>query len=115
MYEENLKYYCRRFSNNKNPEFTDREAITIYLYSMQVEHRFKVKHIYEFEITENMYERTFFGDKIYGDKAFWQEKQKSNQLNMLTPVKGVKGQAEQEKQRDKAYVDLFSAAVSSVF
>jgi hypothetical protein len=61
-----------------------------------------------------MYDRTFIGDKIYGDKAFWQGKQKSNQLEMLTPIKGVKGQTEQEKQRCKAYVDLFSAAVSSV-
>ena len=33
MYEKKLKYYCQRFSNNSNPEFTDREAITIYLYS----------------------------------------------------------------------------------
>ena len=30
------------------------------------------------------------------------------------PIKGVKGQTEQEKQRDKAYVDLFSTAVSNV-
>jgi hypothetical protein len=33
---------------------------------------------------------------------------------MLTPIKGVKGQTEQENQRSKAYVDLFSAAISSV-
>jgi hypothetical protein len=43
-----LKYLCQRFSNNNNPDFTDQEAITVYLYSMHVEHRFKVKHIYEF-------------------------------------------------------------------
>jgi hypothetical protein len=235
MYEKKLKYNFQRFSNNSNPEFTDQEAMTVYLYSKHVEHRFKVKHIYEFasehlrsrfpelpsyvaytnrinrlseafkgltediltnyqppdcdtgitlidtmpvitcsgkrsakvapeitgkgycsakgmyyhglklhalgfsrkghlphperllfskasvndltflkEICDDMYERTFFGDKICGDKDFWQEKQKSHQLEMLTPIKGVKGQTEQEKQRDKAYVDLFSAAVSSV-
>lgn len=33
---------------------------------------------------------------------------------MLTPIKGIKGQTEEEKQRDKAYADLFSTAVSSV-
>jgi hypothetical protein len=33
---------------------------------------------------------------------------------MLTPIKSVKGQTEQEKQRNKAYVDLFSSAVSPV-
>ena len=33
---------------------------------------------------------------------------------MLTQIKSIKGQTEQEKQRDKAYVDLFSTAVSTV-
>jgi len=233
--EIKLNYVCQRFSNNNNPEFTDQEAIAIYLYSMHVEHRFKVKHIYEFasehlrswfpklpsyvaftnrinrlsevfkgmtediltnyqpldcdtgitlidsmpvitcsgkrsakvaleitdkgycstkgmyyhglklhalgfrrkghlphpeyllfskasvndltflkDICDDMYDRTFIGDKIYGDKEFWQEKQKSNQLEMLTPIKGVKGKTEQEKQRDKAFLDLFSTAVSTV-
>ena len=235
MYEKELKFLCQRFSNNNNPEFTDQEAMTIYLYSMHIEHRFKVKHIYEFasehlrewfpqlpsyvayvnrinrlneafkkivepiltnyqpldcdtgitlidsmpimtcsakrsakvareitdkgfcstkgmyyyglklhalgfrrkghlphperllfsgasvndlsflkDICEDIYDRTFFGDKIYGDKPFWKEMQKSNRLEMLTPIKGIKGQSEQEKQRDRAYADLFSTAVSTV-
>jgi hypothetical protein len=66
------------------------------------------------ENCDDIYNRTFFGDKIYGDKDFWTDKQISNQLEMLTPIKGIKGQSEQEKQRDKAFVDLFSSAVSSV-
>ena len=33
---------------------------------------------------------------------------------MLTPVKGIKGQSEREKQFDKAANDLFSTAVSVV-
>jgi len=235
MYEKELKYLCQRFSNNNSPEFTDQEAMTIYLYSMHIEHRFKVKHIYEFasehlrewfpqlpsyvayvnrinrlneafkkivepiltnyqpldcdtgitlidsmpimtcsakrsakvareitdkgfcstkgmyyyglklhalgfrrkghlphperllfsgasvndlsflkDICDDIYDRTFFGDKIYGDKPFWREMQKSNRLEMLTPIKGIKGQSEQEKQRDRAYADLFSTAVSTV-
>ncbi|GHV60694.1 transposase [Bacteroidia bacterium] len=235
QYEKELKYLCQRFSNNNNPEFTDQEAMTIYLYSMHVEHHFKVKHIHEFasehlrswfptlpsyvafvnrinrlneafkamvepiltnyqpldcdtgitlidsmpvitcsgkrkakvakEITDkgfcstkgiyyyglklhalgfrrkghlphperllfteasvndltflkencdDIFNRTFFGDKIYGDKDFWHDKQISNQLEMLTPIKGLKGQTEQEKQRNKAFVDVFSSAVSSV-
>ena len=235
MYEKELKYLCQRFSNNNNPEFTDQEAMTIYLYSMHIEHRFKVKHIYEFasehlrpwfpklpsyvayvnrinrlneafkkivepiltdyqpldcdtgiilidsmpimtcsakrsakvareitdkgfcstkgmyyyglklhalgfrrkghlphpdrllfteasvndltflkDICDDMYDRTFFGDKIYGDKPFWSEMQKSNRLDMLTPIKGIKGQSEQEKQRDRAFNDLFSKSVSTV-
>ena len=235
MFEKELKYLSQRFSNNSNPEFTDQEAMTIYLYSMHIEHRFKVKHIHEFasehlrdwfpklpsyvayvnrinrlneafkkivepiltnyqpldcdtgttlidsmpiitcsgkrspkvaleitdkgfcstkgmyyyglklhalgfrrkghlphperllfteasvhdlaflkDICDDIYDRTFFGDKIYGDKAFWEEMLNSNRIEMLTPIKGIKGQTEQEKQRDKAYVDLFSSAVSTV-
>ena len=33
---------------------------------------------------------------------------------MLTPVKGIKGQTEEIKQRDKAFNDIFSEAVSKV-
>jgi TonB-linked SusC/RagA family outer membrane protein len=61
-----------------------------------------------------MYNYIFFGEKIYGDKIFWQGTKAGNDLEMLTPIKGIRGQTEQEKQRDKAFVDLFSAAVSSV-
>ena len=235
QWEKDTKYHCQRFSNNNNPEFTDQEALCIYLYCMNVEHRFKIKEIYEFtsvhlrswfpflpsyvayvnrinnlneafksigetiltnyqpdncdtgialidsmpiitcsgkrsgkvakEITDKgfcstkgMYyyglklhaigfrrkghlpfpeqllfteasvndltflkgicdsvsDRTFFGDKIYGDKDFWKDMYVSNNVEMLTPVKGIKGQTEQEKQREKAYVDLFSTAVSIV-
>lgn len=39
-------------------------------------------------------------------------KQKSN--NLLTPIKGIKGATEEEKQRNKAADDMFSSAVSSV-
>lgn len=235
QWEKKLQYLCRRFSNNNTPEFTDQEALSIYLYCMNVEHRFKVKDIYEFasvhlrswfpnlptyvayvnrinnlneafkgigesiltnyqpedcdrsislidsmpvmtcsgkrsgkvakEITDKGFcstkgvyyyglklhalgfrrkghlpfperllfteasvndlsflksicdsinNRTFFGDKIYGDKDFWKQMYESNHVEMLTPIKGIKGQTEQEKQREKAYVDLFSAAVSTV-
>ncbi|MDR1454431.1 MAG: transposase, partial [Tannerella sp.] len=48
QYEKELQYLCQRFSNSSKPEFTDREAITVYLYAMNMEHRFKVRHIYEF-------------------------------------------------------------------
>lgn len=33
---------------------------------------------------------------------------------MYTPVKAIKGQSEQERQRQKAYNDLFSTAVSKI-
>jgi len=42
LYDSELKYHCQRFSNNNDPEFTDQEVITIYLYVMQVEQRLKI-------------------------------------------------------------------------
>jgi hypothetical protein len=48
LYEQEIKYSCQRFSNNSTPLFTDEEVMTIYLYAMQVEQRFKIKQIYEY-------------------------------------------------------------------
>jgi hypothetical protein len=62
----------------------------------------------------NIYNRRFFGDKIYGNKEFWTDMENYNGSTMLTPIKGVKGQTEWEKQHDRAYVDIFSKAVSTV-
>jgi hypothetical protein len=58
--------------------------------------------------------RTFFGDKIYHDSTYFQDT--TNTLNsiMLTPVKGIKGEAQGLKQMDKAANDLFSTAVSRI-
>jgi len=48
IYESHLRHSCQRYSNNSNPVFTDQEIITIYLFCMHIEHRFRIKHIYEF-------------------------------------------------------------------
>jgi hypothetical protein len=48
IYDKELKYSCQRFSNNSEPDFTDQEIMTIYLYAMQIEQRFKIKQIYEY-------------------------------------------------------------------
>ena len=48
IYDDNLKHHCERFSNNKNPLFSDQEVLTIYLFAMAYEQRFKVKHIHKF-------------------------------------------------------------------
>ncbi|GHV17843.1 transposase [Bacteroidia bacterium] len=64
---------------------------------------------------DNIYNRTIFGDKIYSDFEYFSKERTLNQnIEMLTPVKAIKGQSDQEKQRDKAYNDLFSMAVSKV-
>jgi hypothetical protein len=234
-FDEGLKYHCDRFSNNDEPKFSDQEIMTIYLYTIQEEQRFKIKQIHRFaneylrswfpdlgsyqafnhrinrlseafkklleplllefipqdccleqslldsmpivtcsgkrtpkvatEIVDKgkcsskgmyyhglklhalafrrigtlpfpeqlvvtsasandltvfktewsgIFNRTFWGDKIYYNKDFFNELKIKNNTVMLTPVKAIKGQTIQEKQRNKAADDLFSKAVSSV-
>ena len=73
MYQEELKYYCERFSNNNMPDFTDEEIMTIYLYVMRYEKHVKIKHIHRF--AEN-YLKSWF-PKIGSYQAF------DNRLNKL--------------------------------
>lgn len=47
-YEEDLKFCCERFSNNNQPELTDQEIMTIYLFVIIEEQRFKIKQIHRF-------------------------------------------------------------------
>ncbi len=235
LYDTNLKYSCMRYSNNNDPDFSDQEILTIYLFGMHVEQRFKINQIHDFangylrswfprlpsytafntrlnflneaikalathliedfqpadcdkdkslldsmpiitcsgkrtgkvaqEITDkgfcstkSMYyyglklhvlgfkrshqlpfpeqllltsasendlnlfrqawgtieNRTFYGDKIYHDKDYFENAFKNQNSIMLTPVKGVKGQADNIKMWDKAANDLFSTSVSKV-
>ena len=234
-YHKELKYCCERFSNNNEPEFTDQEVMTIYLYTVHIEQRSKIKQIHQFaddylrtwfpelpsytafvmrlnrlseafrflaqhivtnhapsncrfsvslldsmpiitcsgkrtskvatEITNKGYcstkslyyyglklhalafsrkstlphpesfvitpasendlnvfkmdwssisHRIFFGDKIYNDKDWFDTFKKQHGSIMLTPIKAVKGECQHIRQRDRAYNDLFSQAVSKV-
>ena len=56
-YEKELKFSCMRFSNNDEPEFTDQEAMTIYLFCVNQEQRMKIKQIHSFA---NDYLRSWF-------------------------------------------------------
>lgn len=47
-YNTELRWHCQRFSNNSSPEFTDEELLTIYIFVMTEEEKFKVKSIYDF-------------------------------------------------------------------
>jgi hypothetical protein len=62
----------------------------------------------------NIPDRTFYGDKIYNDAEFFKDLTINTNSIMLTPVKGIKGQPDIIKQRDKAANDLFSTAVSTI-
>jgi hypothetical protein len=50
----------------------------------------------------NIPDRTFYGDKIYNDAEFFKDLAININSIMLTPVKGVKGQPDIIKRRDKA-------------
>lgn len=73
-YEQDLKYCCQRFSNNNQPEFTDQEAMTIYLYTVHQEERFRCKQIYRFA---DNYLRSWF-PKLPSYEAF------NNRINRLS-------------------------------
>jgi hypothetical protein len=47
-YEKKLKYQCERFSNNNQPEFTDQEVLTVYLFVTSHEKRSKIKEVHNF-------------------------------------------------------------------
>jgi len=74
VYEKDLQYSVERFSNNNNPELTDQEIMTIYLFATSEEQRFKVKHIYKFA---NSYLKSWF-PKLGTYAAF------NNRLNRLS-------------------------------
>ena len=47
IYEEELKWHCKRYTKNqKEPDFTDQELLTTYLFAIVYERRFRVKDIY---------------------------------------------------------------------
>ena len=73
-FEEDLKYCCERFSNNDQPDLTDQEIMTIYLFTIQEEQRFKIKQIHRFA---NEYLRSWFPD--LGSYAAF-----NNRLNRLS-------------------------------
>jgi len=75
-YDENYKYHCERFSNNKTPKFTDQEIISIYLFVVNEEKRFKLKDIHCFA---KDYLLSWFPDLV-GYAAF------NNRINRLSSV-----------------------------
>ena len=167
-YDNYLQYFCQRFSNNNEPVFTDQEVITIHLFCTGVEHKYKIKEMYNFikdywldwfpkipsyqafnnrlnrlsevfkhifieqnlkdyivtkasendlsVFKENWKELTdtcFIADKIYQSAAV-NEVLKSNNSEMITPIKMKKNKSEVLKQRDFAFESLYNKAVSSI-
>lgn len=82
-YDDELKYHCERFSNNNQPQLTDQEIMTIYLFSIEEEQRDKVKHIHRFA---NEYLRDWF-PSIGSYAAF------NNRINRLSSAFKVLGES----------------------
>ena len=58
--------------------------------------------------------RTYYGDKIYKSKEWFDSMEEDTGSIMVTPVKVIKGEDQWSKQFNKAANDLYSKAVSSV-
>jgi hypothetical protein len=63
---------------------------------------------------DKIYNRWIFGDKIFCDKPYFELKAEKQNIQMLTPIKLQKGEADCIRQREKAFRDLFGKAVSTI-
>lgn len=80
LHDKELKYLSQRYSNNDKPDFTDQEVMTIYIYVMRQEQRFRISQIYTFA---DEYLRSWF-PKLPSYQAF------NYRLNRLSePLKAV--------------------------
>jgi hypothetical protein len=73
-FDKELKFSCERFSNNNQPEFTDQEIMTVYLFCISQEQRTKISQIYCFA---DDYLRSWF-PKLPSYAAF------NNRINRLS-------------------------------
>ena len=48
VHKSSLRFHCQRFSNNSNPEFTDEEVLTIYLFCGYCQRYFNINEIHTF-------------------------------------------------------------------
>ncbi len=49
VHKSSLRFHCQRFSNNSNPEFTDEEVLTIYLFCGYCQRYFNIKKVLQVE------------------------------------------------------------------
>jgi hypothetical protein len=61
-----------------------------------------------------IYNRVIFGDRIFSNKTYFDSMAEIQNIEMLTPIKLAKGEADCIREREKAYRDLFGKAVSTI-
>jgi hypothetical protein len=89
--EKDLKYTCQRFSNN------DKQDLTVFK-----------------EVWSTNEDRFFLVIKSIKTKSFFSDFEKEKNYLMMTPVKAVKGECQEIRNRDKVSNDLYSIAVSRI-
>lgn len=70
--------------------------------------------VFKRDFAHALYNKNVFGDKIYKDNEFCMDMEHNQNLIMFTPCKAVKDEPLVIKQREQAYRDLYSRAVSAV-
>ena len=70
--------------------------------------------VFKRDFADALYNKNVFADKIYKDDEFYREKANEQDLRLYIPCKAVKDEPLPIKQREQAYRDLYSLAVSAV-
>lgn len=70
--------------------------------------------VFKRDFANVLYNKNVFADKIYKDDEFYREKETEQNLRMLIPCKAVKNEPPVITQREQAYRELYSRAVSAV-
>jgi hypothetical protein len=107
MYYYGLKFHLLAFRRKGTIPFPNK----IY-FSAASENDLSV--VRELNWLDDLQDTDVFADKIYIDKHYFEPRRQHIQLELFTPVKVVKDTPECLKQRDFAYNNLFSTAVSKV-
>lgn len=79
-YDTYLSWNCQRYSPNSSvPAFTDQELLTIYIYAVKEEEKFKVKSIYD-------YSRKYLSDWFPDLPSYQAFNRRLNRLGVLFPL-----------------------------
>ena len=70
--------------------------------------------VFQSECMPDLFNKKIFADKIYRSNDYWEQERRDKANEFYAPVKSIKGDHEEEKQRSKAADDIYSQAVSSV-
>lgn len=70
--------------------------------------------VFKRDFANALFNKNVFADKIYKDDEFYKDMELTHNLRLFTPCKAVKDEPLVIKQREQAFRDLYSRAVSAV-